>query len=218
MAIVFMVAGFSFARDYETGYEPVGLDALKKQKGVFKTTLIHPEVDFSRFAGFQQQTVGLFVQDPGAGGGYSTGRLTSRERELVIPEYDEVVEFKRIIGEALAEELVRMTHLEPVDQAGPGTLILQATVTDAKFSVSSTKRDENGDQHTELDEGVILIDFIDAETGKIVARFADRRKCKAPKGVKPEPGAWPNLARWAHEAASDLGQELNRVQAGSRRG
>lgn len=208
---VLMMAGAAAARSLETGYELPGLDDLKKEKGVFKTTLIQPGADFSRFDGFHQRTVVLVVESPASGAQFSTGRLISDQDEVVIPKTDEVVEFKRIIGDAVADELARATGLEQVDNAGPGTLIVQAAVTDVDLSSSAKNRAEDGHEYPELQRGTIVFDLIDGESGRVVARFAERRRCKPPKDAEPETGAWPNLTHFANQAAADLGRELERI-------
>ena len=195
------------------GYEPAGLDDLHKEKGAFKTTLVRPDADLASYTKIQPMTVALLMRDPGAANEFSTGRLLAkREKESVIPQFDEVVEFKRIVGEVLASEIAENTDLEVVDSAGPSTLILQPMITDVIFSSSSKNRSEDGRELPVLDEGVIVFDLIDGETGTIVARFGEKRRCKPPKGAERSSGLWPNLEHWAELAAADLCRELHRFE------
>lgn len=204
--------GLGVASSLVTGYEPAGLDELDKQKGTFKTTLIRPDADFSRYTRIQTKTVALVLRDTGGANEFSTGRLLAkREKESVVPEYDEVVEFKRIVGETLASELESTTGLELVDETGPNTLVLQPVVTDVVLSSSSKNKSEDGRELPELEQGTIVFDLIDGETGLIVARMAERRRCKPPKDVKKTTGLFPNLAYWTECAAVDLCHELERV-------
>ncbi len=215
LSMVLIAGSVLFARSFDTGYEPVGLDALAKQKGIFKTTLVSPEADFSGYSSIVQEPVILVIDTSGAAvNQFATGRLLAkREKENVVPEFDEVVEFKRIVGEELAEEIARCTGLELVEATGPGTLILQPVVTDVEISSSSKNTAEDGRELPELDEGTIVFDLIDSQTGEIKARFADRRRCSPGKGTEKPDGVWPNLADWAEGAAIDLCRELEKLDA-----
>jgi len=217
--IVFLVmvlaAGSAFAMSFDAaGYEPAGLDELDKRKGGFKTTLVNPGVDFSRYTKIHQRKVVLVIDTSGkAVNDFETGRLfTKRERETVVPEFDEIVEFKRIVSDAITEELGHLDGVDQVESEGPGTLIIQPVITEVEISSSSKNRSSEGRELPVLKEGMIVFDLLDAESGEIVARFAESRRCKAPKGAKKAAGAWPNLPFWAEGAAADLRQELAREQ------
>lgn len=194
------------------GYEPEGFDELDKQKGLFKTTLVKPDADFSRYTQIQTRTVAVVIRGGGAGNEFTTGRLlTKREKEPVVPAEDEVATFKRIVGEVLETEIEKMTDLEVVDSSGPNTLILQPVITDTVFTSSSKNKSEDGREFPALEQGTIVFDLIDGESGLIVARMAERKRNKPPKGAESAKGAWPNLAYWAEVAADELCQELQRV-------
>ena len=210
------MVGMGVAKNLTTGYEPEGLDELAKQKGTFKTTLVNPEANFPRYTEFWLRQIVVVVKNPGSQAlDNSTGRLLGgRERESVIPEYDEVVEFKRIVGEVIAAKLAQSTALEPAVNAGPNTLVLQPIITDVVFTSSSKNKSEDGRELPTLSQGTIVFDLIDGETGLIVARLGERLKCKPPKGTESTSGVWPNLAYWTECAAADLELELERVQVG----
>lgn len=211
MAMV-LVAGSIIAKSFDTGYKPEGLEAVTKQKGAFKTTLVHPETDFSRYTNYLQRELILVVRDPATQRSQSTGSLIGqRANESVMPEYEELIEFKQIVLTALTSEMARSTDLARVNDLGPNTLVVQPVVTDVVFTSSSKNKSEDGRKFPELSHATIVFDLIDGETGLIQARMGERRRCDAPKGVEPTTGAWPNLAYWAESAATDFCQELRRV-------
>lgn len=214
--LMMLAASSVSAKNYDTGYEPDGLDELKKmKKSVFNTVLLRPEVDFSRYERIQPQTVALVIRDPSSVNQFSTGRLISkRENENVIPEYHEVVEFQKIFGNVIAENIAEELDLEIVDTAGPGTLILKPVVTDVEIDSSSKNTTEDGRELPQLDEGVIVFDLMDGETGEILARFAENRRNRPPKAKRKSDGVWPNLAYWAEMVAADLCAEFNRLKGG----
>jgi hypothetical protein len=214
--VVITISGVVAARSIETGYQPVGLEELKKQKGGFSTVLAHPEADLSRYTKIRPQTVALVISDPAAANQFSTGRLhTKRERENVIPLYNEVVEFKQIFGEALAGRIANDLDLELVDTAGAGTLILQPIVTNVEITTSSKNTTEDGHELPQLNEGTVVFDLMDGETGRILARFAEKRRNRPPKDKRETMGLWPNLPYWAEAVAADLCQELQRMGSGT---
>lgn len=214
IAIV-LVATVVFARNIETGYEPDGLDELVKRDGSFKTTLVHPDADFARYAKLYQRKVMLVVRDPSSESGQTTGSLIGgRGRNSVMPEWEELADLKKIVSEALEAEISAQTELEPAHVAGPGTLVLRPVVTDVVFTTSSKNKSEDGRELPCLSSGTIVFDLVDGETGIIQARFAERRKCRPPKGSEAPTGAWPNVDHWAGSAAADLCEELARLGAG----
>jgi len=216
VCLILAGAGSIAAKNLEIGYEPEGFDELKKmKKSVFTTVLVRPDVDFSRFGRIHPKTVVLVIRDPSTANQFSTGRLISkREKDSVIPEYEEVVEFKQIIGDVIAENIAAELDLEIVDIAGPGTLILQPVVTDVEISSSSKNTAEDGRELPQLDEGVIVFDLMDGETGEILARFAENRRNRPPKAERRSEGVWPNLTYWAKGVAADLCAEFNKLKGG----
>lgn len=218
--LIILAASSVSAKNYETGYEPDGFDELKRmKKSVFKTVLVNPDVDFSGFDKIHPQTAALVIRDPATANQFSTGRLISkREKESVIPEYEEVVEFKRIIGEVFTARIGKDLDLEIVETAGPGTLILQPVVTDVEISSSSKNASKGGRELPQLDEGVIVFDLIDGETGVILARFAEEKRNRPPKAERNSTGLWPNLAYWADQAAGDLCEQFDLIRTGSSTG
>lgn len=212
--LMILAAGPVFATNYDTGYEPAGLDELKKiKKSVFSTVLVRPDVDFTRYGKIQPQTVALVIRDPSSMNQFSTGRLISkREDESVIPEYEDVVEFKQIVGNIIAASIADELDLEIVDAASPGTLILQPVVTDVEIGSSSKNTAEDGRELPQLNEGVIVFDLMDGETGQILARFAEKRRNRPPKAERKSEGLWPNLAYWAEGVAADLCAEFNKLK------
>ncbi len=214
--LVACVAGIGFAKSLDTGYEPEGYDELAKQKGVFKTTLVRPDADFSRYTKLNARKVMLVVRNTGPQTTEKeTGSLIgSRSRGGVMPEYEELAELKEIINETIVTELGCSSELELVHDSGPGTLVLRAAVTDVVFDKTSKIKTADGEPSPILSQGTIVFDLIDGETGVIQARVGERRKCPTPKNssVDVDKGSWTSAASWIKLAAADLCQELKRVR------
>lgn len=211
--VVGLIAGVGLAKNLETGHEPEGLDELTKQKGLFKTTLIHPDADFSHYTKLYPKKVMLVIRDPGPRNEQpSTGSiLGQRSRSGVMPEWEEITQLKKIINDAVVAELGRSSGFELVHDAGHETLVLRASVIDIVCDESSEIETEDGEPAPLLTQGTIVFDLIDGETGVIQMRIGERRKCRRAKNL-PSSGPWPNVGHWAELAAADLSRELRRVQ------
>ncbi len=197
-----------------TGVE--GLDELKKEKGLFKTTLINPDVDFSSYSQLcpngvllQFHSSGLRHDDALAG-----SLVRRRNRTAEIPEGEDLETFRQVINDAVVGELGSSERIELVEDGGPRTLIVRATVTDIVTDIASKSGKSGQDPKPFSVQGDITFDLIDAETGVILARVSERRKSrKTDDSAKPpDAGAeWANIWVWAEQAAADLRQELERV-------
>jgi len=215
--VAVLIAGVGLAKNLDTGYEPEGLDELVAQKGLFKTTMIRPGADLSRYTKLYPKKVMLVIRDSGPKAEQpATGSLLGkRSGGGVMPEWQEIEQLKRTINDALVAELGQSSNLELVHADGPGTLVLRSAVTEIVCDESSKNKTVDGDPVLMLSQGTIVFDLIDGETGLIQARMGERRKCRSPKGEKPQPVAWPNVAHWAEDAATDLCSELIRLKDGT---
>ena len=212
-----LTASWSHARDRGPGYSPEGFDELTKQKGIFKTTLIHPDAEFSRYSRLYPKKVVLQLREqrpPEAEQG--TGRLVrKRSRGTAIPDYEDLVKLRQILNDAIVNELAHSEAFQLVHEEGPETLVLRASFTDVVTDISTESGRSGGKQKPFSAQGKIFFDLIDAETGVIQARVGERRK-RSRKGdsetsTDAEP-QWANVCNWAANAAADLRQELERVR------
>jgi len=207
---------FSFARDSSFGTGPKGLDELKKQKGQFKTTLIRPDADFSKYVKIYPKRVLLQFRGPGpAQDEATTGSMVrKRSRGAEIPEGEDLATFRQIITDAFVSELGSCELIELVEEGGPETLFVRATVTDIVTDIASKSGKAGKTPKPFSVQGDISFDLIDAETGVLLARLGERRKSgKAGNSVTPPDAVaqWVNIWSWAEQAAVDLHQELERV-------
>ena len=193
-----------------------GLDELTKQKGVFKTTLINPDANFSSYSKLFPKRVLLQFRGPGPEQDESTtgSLLRKRSKASAIPKGEELTTFRQIISDAFTNELGSCDLFELVEEGGPDTLYVRATVTDIVTDIASKSGKSGKDPKPFSVQGDITFDLIDAETGILLARIGESRKSrKAGDSVtSPDAGAeWVNIWSWAEKAAADLRQELERI-------
>jgi hypothetical protein len=213
---LFLVSNFSFASDPDPVSGSEGLDALEKQKGVFKTTLINPDAEFSSYSKLCPKRVLLQFRSEGPPQDEKiAGSLVRKKsRSAAIPEGDDLETFRQIITEAFVSELGSCELIEMVDQGGPETLFVRATVTDIVTDIASKSGKSGKNPKPYSVRGDIAFDLIDGETGAILARVGEYRKSKKAGDSVTLPDAgpeWVNIWVWAEQAAADLHQELERV-------
>lgn len=211
--ILAVAAGIGFARNSNSGFGPDGLEELEKQKGQFKTTLIRPDADFSKYGKLCPKRVLLQFRGPEPAQEESTmGSLVKKKgRDVVVPEGEELEVFRQVIADAFTAEMGSCELFELVDDASPGTLFFRVMVTEIMTDIA--EKSSKGKPFSV--QGNFLIDVVDAETGIIQARFGEfsrSKKVKNPVEV-PDAGAqWVNISIWAEQAAVDLRLELERVR------
>ena len=212
-----LTAGFSLAKDKRPSGAPEGFDELTKQKGHFKTTLIHPNADFSKYNKLIPTNVRLEFRDQSrTESPAATGSLVrKRSKPRAVPDSEDVAKLAQIINDALTNQLGRDGEFQLVQEAGPDTLVVRVAVTDIVCDISSESARKDEKQKPFAAQGTIVFDLIDAETGVIQARIGERRKSGkvddsvATTDVSVE---WTNVCAWAEHAAADLSQELERVR------
>jgi hypothetical protein len=217
LVLIFSLAAYSsFALSPGPGTGPDGLDELTKEKGLFKTTLINPGVDFSSYSKLCPKRVLLQFRRSGPPQDeVRAGSLVrKRSRGPAVPEGEDLETFRQIITDAFESELGSCELVEMVEEGGPETLFVRTTVTDIVTDIASKSGKSAKKPKPFSVQGDIAFDLIDAETGILLARMGESRKCrKADESVQPpDAGAeWVNIQSWAEQAAADLRRELERV-------
>lgn len=211
--VLALSVGFGFARNSNSGFGPDGLDELEKQKGQFKTTLVHPDADFAGYSKICPKRVLLQFRGSGPPRDESTmGSLVRKKNSgPAIPEGEDVETLRQVVSDAFASEMGSCEVFELVEKAGTETLFIRVMIADIVTDIAS----KSGRSEKPFSaQGTIIFDLIDAETGIIQARFSEHSKSKKAKDpmMPPEAGAqWVNIWTWAEQAAADLHQELKRM-------
>ena len=214
--VVILSVGFGFARDQGGAYEMPGFDDLTKQKGVFKTTLINPDTEFSSYSKLCPKRVLLQFRGPGPAQDESTAgsMVKKKSRGAAVPEGEHLETFRQIITDAFLGELGSCELIELVHEGGPETLFVRATISDIVTDIVSKSSKSGKTPKPFTVQGNIAFDLVDAETGVLLARVGEKRKSKkaGDSVAAPDAGAeWVNIWFWAEQAAADLRVELERI-------
>jgi hypothetical protein len=196
-----------------------GADQLVEEKSRFKMTWVHPDADFSQYDKLYIWE-GIFeFRDVGPAKRSRSRMVMSHEQAFGILESDQE-RFKQVVGDSFMKEIEKSKRFSVVDTLGPNTLFVRGAVLDI---VSRVPPDFTGTSDIYLatsGEATLIIDLIDAETGVIQARVAERRAIQPPGGgridVFSQPTnsvtVWSDVSRWARSAAARLRKELETAQ------
>ena len=196
-----------------------GEDDLVQEKGPWAGTLIHPDADISKYSKlYMWQGVFDFREGGAKSSGTSAEALRGQTGAYYVRE-ESKEKFKQVFGDAVVKELGRSKLFEVVDTVGPGTLLVRAGVLDIVSDVppDATRRGEV--YLAAVGSGVIFFELIDAETGVIQARVAERRNIQPQsrmQSVNTIPTnantVWIEVERWAREQAQKLRKELEKAK------
>jgi hypothetical protein len=126
--------------------------------------------------------------------------------------------FKEVVTEAVVKELERSKMFEVTDTVGPGTLLVRGAVLDI---VSDVPPDLSGGgiHLASVGQATIVFELIDAETGVIQARVAERREIQPDvrmNRVNAAPvnsaSVWNDVKQWAGDEARALIKALDKAK------
>ena len=201
--------------------QPVtGEDDLVQEKGPWAGTLIHPDADISKYDKlYMWQGVFDFREGGAKGSGTSAHVMRADQSGNYYIRDESKEKFKEVFSDAVVKELGRSKLFEVVDTVGPGTLLVRGGVLDIVSDVppDATRRGEV--YLAAVGSGVIFFELIDAETGVIQARVAERRNIQPQarmQQVSTVPvnanTVWIDVERWAREQARKLRKELEKAK------
>ena len=116
-----------------------------------------------------------------------------------------------VIDLAFKDELDQSNVFRVVQKTGPQTLILIPSVVD----IASTKVRRSKKKETVVTAATLYFDLIDAETGNIILRLAERRKIQSlddPYATPENASMTTMIEQWSHRAAEDLRNELENLR------
>ena len=196
-----------------------GLTEIKK--GAFQSTWINPDVDFRQYDRVVIVQNGLSdYRDVGPARNSRSQMLRSNEREFGISERDRE-KFERNAGDAFTKALSKSKRYEIIDDLESevpvaGTLVLRGHLLDVVSNVPPPMAGSGAVYSNVMGEATLVLELIDAETGKVVAYAAERNKIQ-PSGsfsiaTMTETNsvtAMAEVRRWASRAGSRLAKGLD---------
>jgi hypothetical protein len=221
LAVAVLTAGIVLAQDQpKVPPEVTGGDELVKEKSrQFDELWVHPDADITRYGG-------LYIWDPvfqfrdvsGSDVNTTTTMLSRGDQGPYAIDPDDQQTFSEIVTEVVAEELARSKRFDIVDTIGPDTLIVRGMVLDITSYVPPNVGRRGNVYLSSMGEAIFAFELIDAGTGVIQARTADRRLIQ-PRSQMNEVSrvpttratVWNNVEIWATEQVRTLRQQLDKA-------
>lgn len=196
-----------------------GGDEMVKEKGAFAETWVRPDADISKYGKLYMWDSVFQFREGGATSAGTTMQMMRGDSSgpYAISE-DSQEKFKQIVSETVVKELARSEMFEVTDAVGPGTLLVRGAVLDIVSDVPPNL--SGGGIHlASVGQATIVFELIDAETGVIQARVAERREIASPvrmnrANTAPVNAAsvWNDVEQWARGEAQVLRKELDKAK------
>jgi len=213
-----LMAGVLYAQ--EAPVEKVtGGEDLVKEKGAFAENWVRPDADISKYSKlYMWESVFQFRK----GGATTAGTTIQMMRGDSSGPYEVTEEsqekFKQIVSDAILKELGRSKLFEVTDTVSEDTLLVRAGVLDITSYVPPNLRADRI-HLASVGEGTIFFELIDAETGVIQARVAERRSIQPDVRMNQVNAAptnsatvWGDVERWARDEAQTLRKALEKAK------
>jgi hypothetical protein len=199
--------------------EVTGDEQLVEKKGALASTWVRPDADMGRFDRLLLWEPEFQFRTGGETSAGTTARMLRGDEGPYAIRPEDQEKFEQLVRDTFVAELERSKLFTVVDTVGPGTLIARAGFVDITSFVPPDAT-RFGDIHlAAVGEATIVVELIDAETGVIQARAAERRLIQPEarmRGVNPAPAnaatVWADVQRWAREQAQDLRKALEKAK------
>jgi hypothetical protein len=219
LAAAVSAASLLQAQEATPGPAITGADELVQKKGALASTWVRPDADISRYGKLYLWQPEFQFREGGATSAGTTAKLVRGDGGPYAIGEEDRERFKQQVTDVFVAELARGKLFEVVDRVGPETLIVRAGFLDIVSDVPPNV-ERYGDIHlASVGEATIVFELIDASTGVIQARAAERQQIQPEwrtRGVNTAPAnsatVWADVERWAHEQAQNLRQALEKAK------
>ena len=223
-AALFFAAAISMAsllqaQEVPPGTAITGADELVQKKGALASTWVRPDADIRRYGKLYLWQPEFQFREGGATSAGTTSELMRGESGPFAISEEDQERFKQQVTDVFVAELARGKLFEVVDRVGPETLIVRAGFLDIVSDVPPNVERYGNIHLASVGEATIVFELIDASTGVIQARAAERQQIQPEwrtRGVNTAPAnsatVWADVERWAREQAQDLRKALEKAK------
>jgi len=215
-----LIASAQYAQETPRVPEVTGGDELVQEKGRYQETWVRPDADMSRYSKlYLWQSVFQFREGGDTTSGTAISRSYGDQGPFAVREEDQE-RFKQVVDDVVVKELARSKMFEVVEEVGPDTLLVRGAVLDIVSEVPPNLGRSSVKVHlASVGEATMVFELIDAETGVIQARVAERRRIQAPGQMHRVSAApansatvWNDVKLWATVEAQTLRRELEKAK------
>lgn len=213
-----LMASVVFAQDTPT-QEVTGADDLVQKKGPWQGTWIHPNADISKYDKlYMWNSIFQFREGGKKSAGTTMEMMRGNDSGPYAVSDESKEKFKEVVSEAVVKELARSKQFTVTDKVGPGTLLVRGAVLDI-VSYVPPNLSGGGVHLASVGEATFVFELIDAETGVIQARLAERRNIQPDVRMNTVNSApvnsatvWADVERWARDEARALKSQLDKAK------
>ncbi len=196
-----------------------GGDDLVEQKGPWEGTWVHPDADISKYGKlYLWDSVFQFREGGATSAGTTMQMMRGDSSGPYAVNEESRKKFKEVVDEAVVKELGRSKLFEVTDTVGPGTLLVRGAVLDIVSNVPP-HLSGGGIHLASVGQATMVFELIDAETGVIQARVAERRAIQPDvrlNRVNSAPvnsaSVWNDVKQWAGDEARALRKGLEKAK------
>jgi hypothetical protein len=219
LAAAVLAAGAAYGQESTPGPAVTGADELVQKKGALTSTWVRPDADIGRYSKLVLWEPEFQFREGGETSAGTTSELLRGDSGPFAIRAEDQERFKTLVSETFVAELERSKLFEVVDQVGPETLIVRAGFLDIVSDVPPNVERYGNIYLASVGEATIVFELIDASTGVIQARAAERQQIQPEwrtRGVNTAPAnsatVWADVERWAREQAQDLRKALEKAK------
>ncbi len=196
-----------------------GGDDLVKEKGPWEGTWVRPDADISKYGKlYLWDSVFQFREGGATSAGTTMQMMRGDSSGPYAVNEESRKKFKEVVDEAVVKELGRSKLFEVTDTVGPGTLLVRGAVLDIVSNVPP-HLSGGGIHLASVGQATMVFELIDAETGVIQARVAERRAIQPDVRMNQVNSApvnsasvWNDVKQWAGDEARALRKGLEKAK------
>ena len=213
-----LMAGVLYAQDAPVE-KVTGGDDLVQEKGPWEGTWIHPDADITKYSKLYMWESLFKFREGGATSAGTTMQMMRGDQSGPFAISEESKEkFKQVVSDAVVKELARSKQFTVTEEVGPDTLLVRGAVLDIVSNVPPNL--SGGGIHlASVGQATIVFELIDAETGVVQARAAERRAIQPPQRMNQVNTApvnaasvWNDVEQWARGEAQVLRKALDKAK------
>jgi hypothetical protein len=192
----------------------------KVKKGKFAETYVNPTVDFTRYSKVYLGDAHFDYRDVGPAEKSRSSSRSSSKSVFGISNADRD-KFEKIVDEAFTKEMGKAKNFEITDTMDANTMIMRGAVIDIVSRVPPEIAGRSEVYLATVGEATLVLEFLDAQTGQVLATIAERRTLGRPGGQIDMMSTPTNsvtvtsdIRRWASSAAKRLRSALDAAMSG----
>ncbi len=221
IVMTLFLAGFAQAQDNPLAQVEGADDLDKVKRAKFRETYVNTGVDFTRYSKVYLGDAHFDYRDVGpAERTRSSYSVRSSRGVFGISEADRAT-FEEIVAEAFIKELEKGKRFTITDTLDEQTMIMRGGVIDIVSRVPPEFVGRSEVYLASVGEATLVLEFLDGQTGEVLARVAERGRIGSGTGQIDEFSVPANAAtiradvrRWASNAARKLRSEIDSAIGG----